>query len=174
MKMNGGHIPVLPFKKNKKFHLAIRIEYKTIQREIKSKVIVSNKINGKSAEYTAVWDTGATNTGISHKVFNELGLIPIDKSYIRAVNNISESDIALIDLEFLENLKIKDVRAGICQLYDCDVLIGMDVIQKGDISISHTGNKTLFSFAIPPFDNPTDLYEKAKRVNKNNKIEIKK
>ena len=107
MKMNGGHIPVLPFKKNKKFHLAIRIEYKTIQREIKSKVIVSNKINGKSAEYTAVWDTGATNTGISHKVFNELGLIPIDKSYIRAVNNISESDIALIDLEFLENLKIR-------------------------------------------------------------------
>lgn len=174
MKMNGGRIPVLPFKKNKKFHLAIRIEYKTIQREIKSKVIVSNKINGKSAEYTAVWDTGATNTGISHKVFNELGLIPIDKSYIRAVNNISESDIALIDLEFLENLKIKDVRAGICQLYDCDVLIGMDVIQKGDIAISHTGNKTLFSFAIPPFDNPTDLYEKAKRVNKNNKIEIKK
>ena len=46
MKMNGGRIPVLPFKKNKKFHLAIRIEFKSIQKEIKSKVIISNKING--------------------------------------------------------------------------------------------------------------------------------
>ena len=44
MKMNGGRIPVLPFKKNKKFHLAIRIEFKSIQKEIKSKVIISNKI----------------------------------------------------------------------------------------------------------------------------------
>lgn len=174
MKMNGGRIPVLPFKKNKKFHLAIRIEFKSIQKEIKSKVIISNKINGKSKEYTAVWDTGATHTGISHKIFDELELIPIDKSIIRGVNSILESDIALIDMEFLENLKIKDVRAGVCQLHDCDVLIGMDVIQKGDIAISHTGNKTLFSFAIPPFYNPTDLYEKAKQVNKNNKIKVKK
>ena len=158
---------MLPFRRNKKFHLAIRIEFKSIQKEIKSKVIISNKINCKSGEYTAVWDTGAAHTGISHKIFDELELIPIDKSIIRGVNSILESDIALIDMEFLENLKIKDVRAGVCQLHDCDLLIGMDVIQKGDLAISHIGNRTLFSFAIPPFDNPIDLYEKAKQVNKN-------
>lgn len=46
---------------------------------------------------------------------------------------------------------------------------GMDIIKFGDLAISNKNNKTIFSFAIPPFENPTDLLEKANKVNKNNK-----
>jgi hypothetical protein len=45
-------------------------------------------------------------------------------------------------------------------------LIGMDVINTGDFSISNYGGKTVFSFALPPFENRTDLLEKANAVNK--------
>ena len=45
----------------------------------------------------------------------------------------------------------------------------MDIIKFGDLAISNKNNKTIFSFVIPPFENPTDLLEKAKKVNKNNK-----
>ena len=51
------------------------------------------------------------------------------------------------------------------------MLIGMDIIKFGDLAISNKNNKTIFSFAIPP---PTDLLEKANRVNKNKWILIYK
>jgi len=46
----------------------------------------------------------------------------------------------------------------------------MDIILLGDFSISNGGGRTLFSFAIPPFENKTDHYEKALAVNKRNKV----
>jgi hypothetical protein len=50
----------------------------------------------------------------------------------------------------------------VCNLVkDVDLLIGMDIILLGDFSISNGDGKTLFSFAIPPFENKTDYYEKA-------------
>jgi len=41
----------------------------------------------------------------------------------------------------------------------------MDIIQLGDFSISNGEGKTLFTFAMPPFESKTDLYEKALGVN---------
>ena len=45
----------------------------------------------------------------------------------------------------------------------------MDIIKFGDLAISNKNNKTIFSFAILPFEKTTDLLEKAKKHNKNNK-----
>ena len=46
----------------------------------------------------------------------------------------------------------------------------MDIIGQGDFAISNAGGKTLFTFAIPPFEDKTDLYEKADAVNKENGV----
>ena len=48
------------------------------------------------------------------------------------------------------------------------MLIGMDIIRLGDFSISNGAGKTLFTFAMPPFDDKIDLYEKAISVNGSN------
>ena len=59
----------------------------------------------------------------------------------------------------------------VCNLVkDVDLLIGMDIIQLGDFFICNGGGKTLFSFAMPPFEDKTDFYEKALEVNKRNNI----
>ena len=49
---------------------------------------------------------------------------------------------------------------------DVDLLIGMDIIQLGDFAISNGSGKTLFTFAMPPFEDKTDLYEKALLMNR--------
>ena len=80
---------------------------------------------------------------------------------------------ALFDLllVFGINISIEKIRGAVCIIGgNADILIGMDIIRFGDFSISNGGGKTLFSFAFPPFENKTDLVEKANRVNKNNKV----
>ncbi|MEI0703000.1 retropepsin-like aspartic protease [Brachyspira intermedia] len=164
----GDSIPVSIFNKNKQYHFAFRVEYNHIPVELKTKVLIKNKF-GIEKEYDAVWDTGATNTAITHKVYKELNLKAIDSSKVRGVNSgIHTVDIVLIDISLVNKVNIKDVRAGVCDIGGCDMLIGMDIIKFGDLAISNKNNKTIFSFAIPPFDNPTDLLEKANKVNKNN------
>ena len=158
------------FKKKKLYHFAFRLEYDHIPVELKTKVTIKNKF-GLEKEYDAVWDTGATHTAITHKVYNELNLKPIDSSKVRGVNSgIHTVDIVLIDITLVNKVNITNVRAGVCDIGGCDMLIGMDIIKFGDLAISNKNNKTIFSFAIPPFENPTDLLEKANKINKNNKF----
>ena len=67
------------------------------------------------------------------------------------------------------SVSIRGVRGSVCTIGgDADILIGMDIIKFGDLAISNGGGQTLFSFAIPPFENKTDLLEKANKTNKNN------
>jgi hypothetical protein len=46
------------------------------------------------------------------------------------------------------------------------MVIGMDIIKKGDFAISNAENKTLFSFVIPPFPDKINLADKAEAANK--------
>ena len=89
-----------------------------------------------SLTWKAVWDTGATNTCISHRI---------------------------------NKLTIKDVRAQALALYDCDLLIGMDIIRFGDFSVTTNNGKTIFSFRTPSikhidFVKELDEQEKALRL----------
>ena len=156
------------FKKKKQFHFAFRVEYDHTPVELKTKVLIKNKF-GIEKEYDAVWDTGATNTAITHKVYEELNLKPIDSCKVRGVNSgIHTVDIVLIDILLVNKVNIKNVRASVCDIGGCDMLIGMDIIKFGDLAISNKNNKTIISFAIPPFDNSTKKKKKANKVNKNN------
>jgi len=51
---------------------------------------------------------------------------------------------------------------------NADMLIGMDIINKGDFIICNTDNRTSFSFVMPPFPERTDFTQKAMSFNKNN------
>jgi hypothetical protein len=47
---------------------------------------------------------------------------------------------------------------------DVDLLIGMDIIQLGDFSISNGAGKTLFTFAMPSFEDKIDPYGRSIRA----------
>jgi len=119
---------------------------------------------------TALWDTGAARSAITPAVAQTLNLIPFDRIKVNGINNTSIADVVKISIGLPNMVRVTEVNVMVCNLVkNIDLLIGMDIIQLGDFSISNGEGKTLFSFAIPPFKNKINLYEKALAVNKRNK-----
>ena len=153
-------------------HLAFSVKYKGIARELVSESEIINPLNNQRKKYKAIWDTGATHTAITPKVLKELSLTIVDTTTIVGVNSKTEDiQVAFFNLLLPLNIEIKNVRGAVCIIGgDTDILIGMDIIKFGDFAISNGGGQTLFSFAIPPFENKTDLLEKSNKTNRNNKL----
>ena len=98
----------------------------------------------------AVWDTGSTNTVISMKIVKALGLRPIGEAIVGSFGGGSTSSLYLVDI----GLPTKDVVLeleviGSEDMEDYDILIGMDIINYGDMAITNKGDKTTFAFRIP-------------------------
>lgn len=101
------------------------------------------------SEFEAIWDTGATASVVTQKVVDACGLLPIGMVEVHGVNSKHLSEIYLINI-FLPNgvgfaaLQVTKGNLG----DDSDVLIGMDVISRGDFVITNNVN-TVFSFRVP-------------------------
>lgn len=151
-------------------HFAFSTKTKPIARELATEIIVENPLTNKNINVKGIWDTGATNSVISERVFNTLQLNKIDTIPVSGVNSINHiAIVTVVNLLLPNGLRIPDIRLTVDKIAGTDVLIGMDVISMGDLAISNINNETLFSFAIPPFENPTDLLEKANRMNNRNR-----
>ena len=119
----------------------------------------------------ALWDTGAMGSAITPAVAQRLNLIPFGRVKVNGVNNVSMADIVRISIGLPNMVMVQEINVMVCNLVkDIDLLIGMDIILLGDFAISNGGDKTLFSFAIPPFDDKTDFYGKTLAANKRNKL----
>jgi hypothetical protein len=71
----------------------------------------------------------------------------------------------MIDIQLPNKIKLStfEVLESDLNSPDIDLLVGMDIIQKGDFLISNAKRKTTFSFCIPPLKSPLDLLEKSKK-----------
>lgn len=107
----------------------------------------------------AIVDTGATSTVISERVAKQLKLEPKGKTQFSTPSNknvISNMyDIILgISLDEKINIKERSITANVihiplrvaesdCLGENCDVLLGMDIIMEGHLTVSH--NMLVFS-----------------------------
>jgi hypothetical protein len=98
---------------------------------------------------------------ITPKIFTELKLTAIDTAIVQGVNSLMQVPVAFISLTLPNGIRASNIRATVSEIQRVDMLIGMDLIQLGDFSTSNFEQKTVFAFAVPPFKNRTDLYEKA-------------
>ena len=151
-------------------HYAFKTEYPHLSFQLITEAEVHDASNpNKKSKVTALWDTGAMLSAITPKVARNLNLIPINRIKVNGINNFSMADVVEISIGLPNKVMVDDVDVTVCGLVkNVDLLIGMDIILLGDFSISNSEGKTLFSFVIPPFENKTDLYEKALAVNKRN------
>ena len=97
----------------------------------------------------AVWDTGATNSIISRDVVDALGLKPTGRSSISSFAGIVDTDVYTIDLCFENGYRIEGVEVMCGDYIDYDMLIGIDVVNQGEIFVSTFGGKTTFYFRMP-------------------------
>ena len=116
-----------------------------------------------SNNYTGLWDTGATGSVITRRVIEELNLKPTGGIYVRNTSGARYEPTYKINILLPCNVGVSFLDATEGLLNDFDVLIGMDVISKGDFAISNSNGETTFTFQIPAthkIDFENELYEK--------------
>jgi predicted aspartyl protease len=100
--------------------------------------------------YTAIWDTGATGSVITSKVVQDCDLKPIRVAKVHGVHGANQSNVYLVNIALPNNVQVIGVPVTeATNLLGADVLIGMDIITRGDFAITHSDGKTTFSFRIP-------------------------
>lgn len=124
----------------------IEYKYGSIQNRIKSKVVLFGK--NTSVEVNALWDTGASNTCISNKVATELNLIVYGNLAMNTANGETFANVYTVDLLIENKLPLKNnvVFSANLNNQDIDMLIGMDIIQLGNMQLINENNKTHFIF----------------------------
>jgi Retroviral aspartyl protease. len=114
----------------------------------------------------ALWDTGAMLSAITPEIAKKLKLVSTNRIKVNGIGSYCIADIVQVSIRLPNLVELKNARISVLNLVkDVDMLIGMDIIRLGDFSISNGAGKTLFTFAMPPFDDKIDLYEKAIAVN---------
>ena len=112
-----------------------------------ARMLGQNNIHGK--RYVAIWDTGATNSVISEKVVAELGLHEMTFTQVNHAGGQEIVPVYKVNIGLPNNVTFAQMKVTKGKLAGADVLIGMDIITKGDFSVTNVGGKTTFSFRVP-------------------------
>ena len=100
--------------------------------------------------WKSVWDTGATNSCITQHVVDELGLLPIGREQVYTAGGLATVNLFIVDIMLPNSILFRGIEVLCVELEDTsDVLIGMDIICRGDFAISNYDNQTTFSFRTP-------------------------
>lgn len=127
----------------------------------------------KSMKCTALWDTGATNTVITKKIAQALGLVQTGVALVNHAAGQSFKPKYVVNIMLPNNVGISYVEVTEGDLTGEDVLIGMDIITKGDFAITNVGGKTTFSFRIPSIETIDYCIQSSPQVSVSNKPIIK-
>ena len=133
-------------------------------------LLIADKVSRSTqVRINALWDTGATVTCIKPELFDTLKLRLLDSinhTTIAGVGGKIAAKTTLLSLFITSSFEI-----AFCPVYvadfpgNADILIGMDIINKGDFIICNTNNKTSFSFVVPSLPERIDLAQKADVIN---------
>lgn len=120
-----------------------------IVKKLKSTVTISS--GSGSCDVVALWDTGATVCCISEDVVNQLSLVASGQLRVSTPSSEDELvDTYLVDLLLPNHILIKDVMVAHSKIgaQGIGLLVGMDIISRGDFLITNHGD-TVFSFRMP-------------------------
>lgn len=107
-------------------------------------------VRPSSIQFRSIWDTGATVSMVSKRVVDALGL-PVEG--LINIRHAGGEAVGVptyrVDLLLYNNVQLEDIRVGLVNVREIDVIIGMDIINRGDFAVSNRNGATSFSFRIP-------------------------
>ena len=107
----------------------------------------------KTFEYSALWDTGATNSLITQKVVSECALSPIGIVNIFTPSGENKANSYFVSIWLPNRVCFLQVRVSEGFLAgDIDLLIGMDIMNQGDFVVNNLKGITTFSFRVPSLE----------------------
>jgi predicted aspartyl protease len=139
--------------------LTFTSSYNRISNVLINEVLITKAFNptqsaidtfsSKCKKYHAIWDTGATGTVITNKVIQKCNLHPIGIVEVHGISGRVRVNQYLINVWLPNKVIIPNIKATVAELKDIDVLIGMDIINRGDFAVTNVNNKTVFSYRYP-------------------------
>ena len=99
--------------------------------------------------FDAIWDTGATNSAITQKVIDDCGLVATGMAQVSGVHGVAQAETYLVNIALPDNVVFAGIRVTKGSLVGGDILIGMDIINQGDFTVTNYGGTTKFSFRVP-------------------------
>jgi len=100
-------------------------------------------------QFTAIWDTGATNSVITQAVIDACQLVPTGVARVNHAQGVSLSETYLVNMGLPQQVIFPGVRVTKGSFNGADLLIGMDIISRGDFAVTNFGGLTKFSFRLP-------------------------
>jgi len=132
---------------------AFTVTYNGIERKLISTVKISaSVIAGQpnfANQFNALWDTGATNSAITQKIVDDLGLLPVGFGKAHGVDGEFETAYYYVDILLPNNVVIGKLRVSLGKPFGWDLLVGMDIICQGDFAVSNFNGKTVFTYRFP-------------------------
>ena len=136
---------------------AFNVAYPGISRVLVSEVQITSAFEPSNPpteadrkKFLAIWDTGATNSVITQKVVQDCGLSPISMVNVHTASGEALSNVYLVSIWLPNKVIIPQIRVTEGTIGgDAEVLIGMDVINRGDFAVTNKDGKTNFTFRIP-------------------------
>jgi hypothetical protein len=106
----------------------------------------------RAVRCNAVWDTGASITCVSRRIACKLSLKLYEKMDVHTGGGLSRNPPCIISLSLPNGIRLDGIVALAMNIdeNDFDVIIGLDVIGKGDFAVSGFGGETVFSYRHPP------------------------
>lgn len=115
------------------------------------KVATTNDKN----RFAAMWDTGCTASVITPRVVEALGLEPIKavrpiSISMQGVNGLEKSQAYLVNIHLPGKIIAREFMVFLKDPGDAwwDVLIGMDIISRGNLTVSNVNSNTEWTFSI--------------------------
>lgn len=148
---------------------AITIKTNGRAQVITSQITVSTPLSGmqdrkiamKQMNTVAMWDTGASGCAVSARTAQALNLRNVGVIKVQTFTGFHLAPTYLVDFVLPNNTTFESciVTQGNIGQGEYDVIIGMDIISRGDFAISQDGGDTMFSYRVPS-QGPIDFTKK--------------
>lgn len=113
--------------------------------------IIALKIKVNDIETNAIIDTGATKSAISCKLAERIKLLERGTIVVTGVHSKTIATKYMATISLPNEIIFRDTTLiGINSIGGFDVLIGMDILTKGNFAVSVANGKTYFSYKTPP------------------------
>jgi len=82
---------------------------------------------------------------------------------VHGVHGVSDTETYLVNIALPNNVTFMSLRVTKGEIPDADVLVGMDIINQGDFSVTNCDGYSKFSYRTPSIEH-IDYVEQAKAI----------